>query len=102
MLLLGNITDFLETRRSSGVRTTLHKIRAHTIIQDNDLANVAARLAVTDFGTLRLTHTIRVDIGEIASRPAHRVMYTTRSMVQTRLFLLEPNAQPSADLGGSS
>jgi len=30
MLLLDNITDLLETRRRSGLSTTLHKIRAHS------------------------------------------------------------------------
>ena len=31
-LLLGSITELLETRRSADLRTTLHKIRAHTNI----------------------------------------------------------------------
>ena len=42
MVLQGSIMDLLETRRLAGFQTTLHKIRAHTIIQGNDLADAAA------------------------------------------------------------
>ncbi len=50
-LLLDSITDLLETRRLLGLRITLHKIRAHTNIRGNDLANAAAKLAVTHYDT---------------------------------------------------
>ena len=36
----------------AGIRTTLHKIRAHTNIQGNDLADAAAKLAVKHFDIL--------------------------------------------------
>ncbi len=43
-LMLDSITDFLETRRLSGLRTTLHKITAHTKIRGNYHADAAAKL----------------------------------------------------------
>jgi ribonuclease HI len=64
MLLLGSITDLLETKRSAGIRTTLHKIRAHTNIRGNDLADAAAKLAVNDFETLPPPQMIRMDSKE--------------------------------------
>ena len=76
MLLLENSTNLIETRKLSGYRTTLHKIRAHTNIRGNDLADAAAKLAVRSFDTLPPDPKIRVDIGEIAPRPKHWVMYT--------------------------
>ncbi len=52
MLLLGGITDLLEERRRKGFRTTLHKIRAHTNIRGNDLADAAAKMAVTQYDSI--------------------------------------------------
>jgi len=78
MLLLRSITDLLETIRLAGLRTTLHKIRAHTIIRGNDLANAVAKLAVTHFDTLPPPQTLRVEIGETAPRLIHWVMYSTK------------------------
>jgi ribonuclease HI len=51
-LLADNIADLLVTRQRSGLSTTLHKIRAHTNIWGNDLADAAAKLAVTHYETL--------------------------------------------------
>ena len=51
-LLLDSITDLLETRRLSGLRTTLHKIRAHTNIRGNDLVDATTKLAVTHYDAL--------------------------------------------------
>ena len=68
-VLLDSITDLLETRRGSGLSSTLHKIRAHINIRGNDLANAAAKRAVTQYDTLSPAHTRRVETGEIASRP---------------------------------
>ena len=59
-----------------GLRTTLHKLRGHTHIRGNDLADATVKLAVTHFDTLPPPQTMRVDIGEIAPRPHHWVMYT--------------------------
>jgi len=78
MLLLGSITDLLETRWSAGIRTTLRKIRAHANIRGNDLANAAAKLAVTHFDTLPSRQTLRVEIGEIAPRLTRWVMFTAK------------------------
>ena len=77
MLLLESITELLDTRASLGFRTSLHKIRGRTRIRGNDLADAAAKLAVQSFYTLPPAQTIRVDVGEIAPRPKHWVMYTT-------------------------
>ena len=76
MLLLESITDLLDARRRAGHRTTLHKIRAHTNIWGNDLAEAAAKLAVRSFDTLSPNNKLRVDIREVAPRQQHWVMYT--------------------------
>jgi len=75
-LLLDSITDLLETRRLSGLRTTLHKIRAHINIRGNDLADAAAKPAVTHYDTLPLQQTRRVETGETVPRPNYWVMYS--------------------------
>ncbi len=78
-LLLESITDLLDTRQRSGFRTTLHKIRAHTNIRGNDLADAAAKLTVTHYGTLPPSQKRRVEIGEVAPRPHYYwVMYTAK------------------------
>ena len=69
--LLESIVDLLETRNRAGHRTTLHKIRAHTHIRGNDLADAAAKLAVRSFDTLPPNQKLRMDIGEIAPRPPY-------------------------------
>ena len=78
LYLLDCVTYLLETRRESGLSTTLHKIRAHTNVRDNDLADAAAKLAVTHYDTLPPTQTRRVETGEIAPRPNYWVMYTAK------------------------
>ena len=72
-LLSGSIADLLETRRLVGLSNTLSKIRGHTNIRGNDLADAdaPAKLAVTHFDTLPPLQKRRVDIGEIAPRPVH-------------------------------
>ena len=72
--LLYSITALLETRKEAGHHTTLHKIRAHTNVRGNDLADAAAKLAVTSFESLPPQQSMRVDIREIAPRPHHWVM----------------------------
>ena len=64
MLLLGSITELLETRRSEGIRTTHHKIKANTNARGTDLAEAAAKLVITHFDTLPPSQTLRVDIGD--------------------------------------
>ena len=51
MLLLQSISNLLETRREKGYSMPLRKIRAHTHIRGNSLADAAAKLAVTYFDT---------------------------------------------------
>jgi len=77
-LLLESITDLTETRRSSGLSTTLHKIRAHTNIRGNDLAEAAAKLSVTHYDTLLPPKARRAEIGEIAPHPHYWDMYTAK------------------------
>ena len=68
-LRLGGITDFLEDGRRMDVNITLHKIRAHTIIKSNDLADADAELAVTSYNSLPPNQTLKVYMGEIAPCP---------------------------------
>jgi ribonuclease HI len=75
-LLMDSITDLIETRKLSGIRTTLHKIRAHTNIRGNDLADAAAKRAVTHYDTLPPLQTRRVETGETAPSPNYWVMYS--------------------------
>ena len=74
--LLEGIVNLLEERIRSGKSTTLHKIRAHTHVRGNDLADTAAKLAVRSFDTLPSHQTLRVDMGETAPRPEYWIMYT--------------------------
>ena len=52
MLLLESLKDLLETKRLARFHTALHKLRAHTNIRGNDLADAGAKLAVQNFDTL--------------------------------------------------
>ncbi len=71
MLLLSGITDLLEERRKKGFRTTLHKIRAHTNIRGNDLADAAAKMTVTQYDSLPESNRLKAVIGEIPPSPPH-------------------------------
>ncbi len=62
--------------REKNYSIVLRKIRAHIHIRGNDLADAAAKLAVTDFHTLSGDNTLRVDTGSIAPRPSFWIMYT--------------------------
>ena len=75
MLLLQSISYLLETHREK-YSTYLRKIRAHTHIQGNDLADATAKLDVKDYDTLPQEQTLRVEIGAITPRPPIWVMYT--------------------------
>ncbi len=59
--MLDIITDLLETRIMSGLSTTLHKIRPHTNIRSNDLADAAIKLTVMHYDTLPTAQIRRVD-----------------------------------------
>ncbi len=90
MLLLQSISHLLGNRREKGYSTTLQKIRAHTNIRGNDLADAAAKLAVTQFDTLPLDQTQRVDLGAIDPRPPFRVMYTADPPMPTPALATRP------------
>ncbi len=83
MLLLSGITDLLEDRRRKGLRITLHKVRAHTNIRGNDLADAAAKMAVAQYDFLPESNKLKDAIGEIPPRPPHRVMYTVKPQPAT-------------------
>jgi hypothetical protein len=69
MLLLQSISHLLESRHEKGFSTSLRKIRAHTHIRGNDLADAAAKLAVTDYDKLPPELTMRMDIGATPTTP---------------------------------
>ncbi len=78
MLIIKSISHLLESRREKGYTASLRKIIAHTHIRGNDLADAAAKLAVTDYDTLPHEHTLRVDVGVMVPRPPFWVMYTSK------------------------
>jgi len=83
MLLIESIIELLDTKASLGFRTTLYKIRGHTHIRGNDLADATAKLAVRSFETLPHAQTFRVDVRENAPRPKHWVMHTANPTTLT-------------------
>jgi hypothetical protein len=83
MPLLSGITDLLEERRRKGLRTTIHKIRTHTNIRGNDLADAVAKMAATQYDYLPESNRQKVIIGEIPPRPPHWVMYTVKPQPTT-------------------
>jgi ribonuclease HI len=78
MLLLSGIADLLKERRRRGFSTTLHKIRAHTNIRGNDLADAAAKMAITQYDSLPESQKLRVTVAEASPRPPYWVMYTVK------------------------
>ena len=94
MLLLESIIELLDTKKSLGFRTTLHKIRGHTHIRGNDLADAAAKMAVRSFDNLPPAQTTRVDVGKIAPRPNHWAMYTVMTPTLT-ITPATPNSCPT-------
>jgi hypothetical protein len=78
MLLLSGITSLLKERRRQGFSTTLQKIRAHTHIRGNNLADAAAKLAVTQHHTLTESQKLKVIVGDVALRPSYWVVYTAK------------------------
>ncbi len=59
----------------AGLHTNLHKIRTHTNIRGNDLADAAAKLAAPHFDTLPQPQWLQVEIGETTLRHIHWIMY---------------------------
>jgi hypothetical protein len=62
---------------SLGLPTKLNKIRGHTKIRGNDLANAAAKLVVTSFEDIPEHQKLTINIGKQAERPPFWVMYTS-------------------------
>jgi hypothetical protein len=78
LVLLDIITYLIDARRAASFSTTLHKLRGHTNIRGNDLADAAARMVVQNFATLPQEQMLRVDVGANAPRPPYWVMYTAK------------------------
>ena len=78
MLISSGITDLLEEKRRRGFITTLHKIRSHANIRGNVLADVAAKMAVTQYDSLPESQKLRVTVGEAAPRHPYWGMYTMK------------------------
>ena len=83
MHLLENMIWLLDPKASIGFRTTLNKVREHTRIRGNYLADAAAKLAVRSFDTLPPAQTNRVDVEETAPRPKYWVIYTAKRPILT-------------------
>jgi len=90
MLLLHSISNLLEIRREKGYSTSLRKIRAHTHIRGNDLADAAAKLPVTDYDTLLGDQTTRIEVWTIAPRPPFWVMYIANPTAPTLALATGP------------
>ena len=90
--LLQSISHLLEARREKGYSTSLRKIRAHTQVRGNDLADTAAKLVVTDYDKLPPDQTLRVDIGAIAPRPPFWDMYTSKPATPTPALATGPRS----------
>ena len=69
------VVNLLQYRISLGLPTILHKIRGHTKINGNDLADAAANRVVTSFEDIPKHQKLTVTIGKYAERPKFWVMY---------------------------
>ena len=74
--ILAAIVDSLLYRAELGLTTILHKIRGHTNISGNDLADVAAKRVVFAWDDIPEHQQLSIPIGRQAERPAHLVMNT--------------------------
>ena len=61
--------DIILERDYSGLTTTLRKVRAHTNVKGNELADAAAKQAVRCFDDLPDDSKVPVSLGEVAPRP---------------------------------
>jgi hypothetical protein len=76
--LISAVVNSLQCRIRLGLPTTLHKIRGHTNIKGNDLANVAAKRVVTSFEDIPENPKVTVTIGKYAERWEFWVMCTDK------------------------
>ena len=90
MLPFQSISNLLEIHREKGYSTSLRKIRAHTHIRDNGLADSAAKMTVIDYDTLHGDQTMRVEVKTIAPRPPFWVMYTANPTTPTPALATRP------------
>ena len=74
--LIAAIVDSLLYRAELGLITILHKIRGHTNISGNDLADVAAKRVVSNRDDIPERQKLTVTIGRQFERPPYWVMYT--------------------------
>ena len=74
--LIAAIVDSLLYRSELGLTTILHKIRGHTNIKGNDLADVAAKRVVAAWDDIPDHQKLTITIGRQAERPPFWVMYT--------------------------
>ena len=63
-----------------GLPPRLQKIRGHTNIKGNDLADEATKRVVTAFGDIPQHQKLPVTIGKHAERPDFWVMYTYKPL----------------------
>ena len=75
-VLIDKIASLILEREHSGRTTTLSKVRAHTNVMGNELADEAAKLSVRQFDELPAAMKISVTLGAVAPRPPFWVMYT--------------------------
>ena len=93
--LLESIADLLVTRQRSRFKTTLHKIRAHTNIRGNYLADAAAKLADTHYDTLpQPQKTTGRDRGDSPPSTLLGHVHGQTSAAGTRLILWRHLCQP--------
>ena len=76
MALINAIIDLIRYRDEKGLHTTLRKIRAHSNIRGNDLADQTAKRVVSNFDDIPDDQKTTVTIGKNAPRPNFWVMYS--------------------------
>ncbi len=73
--LIAAIADSLLNRAELEHTTILHKIRGHTNIRGNDLADVAAKRVVPNWDDISEHQKLTVTIDRQAKRPKYWIMY---------------------------
>jgi hypothetical protein len=96
-LILRSISDLLRSRQTQGFTAALYKLRAHTSIKGNNVADEAAKLAVTFFETLPPGQILRVDVGAIA--PPLGLVYYIPHNPSPNARLGPPTSHPPATVG---
>ena len=75
-VLIDDVVRLIMEREHKGLRTTLKKVRAHTNVLGNELADATAKRAVRQFDDLSEETKIKVSLGAVAPRPPYWIMYT--------------------------